>query len=363
MIPRQFLIPDNKNPASLIDHLRRAIYSYLREHPENSKIDLDDVRKRIPEVSKESETGGIGVPDYMLRRHLLFCKRPLDLDSAMEHFITTFRFRSSYSLSKLTFANTIYEEHFHLLSRSDMITDTTTDRSGNKLVIGRLKYYRKLPQTDRLLQRVALFLTEQYDLQLESGQLFPQQGLTLIADLSDFNYLRDVNLDMIFFGSQLHSAYGGLATKAIGYELHWAFSALYRLLHATLARLLGRRELNLHLATAETIDEHVTSDQRPSFLGGGTFEKKKVVVVKSTGSSSRSSSASSSLTFESSERNLKNSNALREDFAFASFRDDVRPLREMMQQLRESGVDEALVIEEKNVQKILEYYQAVLASI
>lgn len=243
----------------LIERLRSRVYEYARAHP--NEIDLADVRSRIPETYEESKGQGKVHPDLMLRRFLFFTKPPFDVEVALRKFVDFFTFRAKYGLAKMRVENTLPAEYFQMMP----IIDQGVDRQGNKLLIGRLRFYRNLPQSNLIMKRAILFKTEQYDLQMENGHF---SGLTVLFDLQGFNYFRDTNLELLHFSITIQAHYRGLINKALTYELPWAFNYLYKIFYSGLSKLLGINELSLFLINEGSIDEHIEKNQRPTFLNG-----------------------------------------------------------------------------------------------
>lgn len=242
----------------LIEQLRARVYEYTYEHP--GEIDLSDVQSRIPEDATTSN-GENGPSDLMLKRFLTFCRPPFNVDSALQRFIEFFRFRASIGLCKLTTENTICREVWQMR----LFLDEGVDREGNKLLIVRAKYYRKLPQSNYLMKRCLLYMIEQYDRMLEKGAI---PGLSMLLDLTHFNYLQNVNLPLIHYAVQLQNHYIGLFWNAYAFNLPWGLTVLHRMVHSMLCAINGRENVRMFILDKSNIEEFIEETQRPAFLGG-----------------------------------------------------------------------------------------------
>src|SRR5699024_8232621 len=93
-------------------------------------------------------------------------------------------------------------------------------------------------------------------------------GLTVLGDFRDFNYFRDVNLELLHFGIEVHTHYMGLVVSALAHDLPWGLTALYNLIRSMLCSLLGEDNPRIFCVNSTSIDRHVEPSQRPHFLNG-----------------------------------------------------------------------------------------------
>lgn len=253
---------DKADLADKVEQLRTLIYEYIQENPDN--LDIDDVQARIasPEKVERFVDNPKVIYDWMLKRFLLSAKIPFDIESAFDKFLEIYKFRSKHQISKLTRENTLPQEFYSL---GIYIADTSMkDREGNRLFIVRLKHYKKLPQLDVLIKRALIYILELHDLEFERGQY---SGVALLVDLQDFDY-RNINLDLMQFCIKLGFIFAGPFKSILVYDLHWAFTFLFRMAESWVNLALGYNLDIFHMVDRNSLKDYVDKELLPTFLSG-----------------------------------------------------------------------------------------------
>lgn len=247
--------------AERVEEFRRLVYEYATAHPD--EIDLVDVRSRIrPPDENEDNYPKAAIPDWMLKRLLVSAKVPLKLEFAMAKFVDVFKFRAHWKLSTLTARNTLPVEFYKIVP---FIADGE-DRDGNRLMIIRIRYYKKLPQFEVIIKRAMVYIVEQIDRLYESEA--PFNGVGILMDLTDFHY-RNVDLDLLYFIISLAFKWPGNVRSVFIYNLPMIlkmFLSVSQKMIDTLSPI--KTPVNLTSIDSKSIGNYIAPDQLPDFLGG-----------------------------------------------------------------------------------------------
>ncbi|KAI2797991.1 Motile sperm domain-containing protein 2 [Blomia tropicalis] len=250
----------NKPNLDRMKELRIQIHQFIKENPE--MFDNDDIRNRIPPPSSinesenylEQDENSIALKDLMLRRLLIASRSSDNIDLSIKSFIDTFKFRKQYDIGRLSIKTTLPIEFFKI---NPFICDGI-DLAGHRLLIVRVKYYRKLPQFDGILKSGMLHILEQFDLEMERG-LFP--AATMVFDLTDFDYWANYNFELLRFMVTILLKYRGVIQTVLIYEFPTILGWLLRLIESWKIKLI-------HIVDQYNIDDFIAVDQRPYFLNG-----------------------------------------------------------------------------------------------
>lgn len=247
--------------ANTIEELRRKVYEYTAAHPD--EVDIEDVRSRIRPPNEAENVSGPApaIPNWMLKRLLIAAKVPFNVDSAMEKFAEVFKFRAQWKVNSLTSANTLPVEFYKIVP----FIAEGDDREGNRLMIIRLKHYKKLPQFELVIKRAMVYIVEKMDRLYEQEE--PFKGVSILMDITDFNYF-NVDLDLLYFIIHLGFKYPGNVRNIFVYNLPFLLKTFLVVSQKMIDSLTPFKIIKLTSIDSKSITKYIAPEEIPDFLGG-----------------------------------------------------------------------------------------------
>jgi len=242
-------MPTEEVSAELVAQLRDK---FLAESNNNStEYNTEDIE-------------AIKTNDWKVKRYLLAKKG--NMDEALKMLITSMKWRKTIGVTEFT-EKSFPKEYYQVGG----VFTYGKDKTGSTLIILRVKFNKKISEWADLLKKFVVFLVEKQDIKFDGSE---GKGVTIIFDCNGAG-ITNVDIDFLqFVVGIMRDYYPKLLTAVIVHEMPFILTYVFKLVQSWLPE--DQRKL-IHLVSKKDINNYVTPEELPDFMGGSNKMSYKIV--------------------------------------------------------------------------------------